>query len=198
MAVVSWWDEALEALSVEPFFAQMRIRSAGTGLEVCENLFNTYVRAVCGQQVNTVVAEKTALKVLDFAGDNPATRLAATELDELHALGLTVGKANALQGLARGFLEGRLTLEALSALDDAAAKERLVSVKGVGPWTADMVLIFGLNRPDVWAIGDFGLRKALAESPLADKDCSLWVPWRTAATWLLWRSRTAEPVRYGY
>ena len=60
MAIVTWWNEALEALSGEAYFLEARRRTAGQRLVACENLFNTYVRAVCGQQVNTAVAEKMA------------------------------------------------------------------------------------------------------------------------------------------
>ena len=88
------------------------------------------------------------------------------------------------------------TQPALESLDDAAVRARLTAVKGVGPWTADMVLIFGLNRPDVWAQTDFGLRKALEKTGLDAKDPQVWAPWRTAATWLLWQSLTATPVQY--
>ena len=94
------------------------------------------------------------------------------------------------------YVEGSFTAPALESLDDAAVRARLTAVKGVGPWTADMVLIFGLNRPDVWAQTDFGLRKALEKTGLDAKDPQVWAPWRTAATWLLWQSLTATPVQY--
>ena len=98
--------------------------------------------------------------------------------------------------LLQKYVEGSFTAPALESLDDAAVRARLTAVKGVGPWTADMVLIFGLNRPDVWAQTDFGLRKALEKTGLDAKDPQVWAPWRTAATWLLWQSLTATPVQY--
>lgn len=94
-------------------------------------------------------------------GDNAADALAGSSVDALRNLGLSQTKAGALVAIAQKYVEGSFTAPALEALDDAAVRARLTGVKGVGPWTADMVLIFGLNRPDVWAQTDFGLRKAL-------------------------------------
>lgn len=197
--LVSWWDEALEALSHEPYFAAARERTAGCGLLRCRSLFSTYVRAVCGQQVSTAAAEKTARSVFAFAGfddDRAAEPIARADAQALRALGLSQTKAQALSGLACGFVAGPLAREALARLDDAQVRDRLTALQGVGPWTADMVLIFGLNRPDVWVRTDFGLRKALEKTGLGQKDSSQWAPWRTAATWLLWQSLTSTPVQY--
>lgn len=92
MAIVTWWNEALEALSGEAYFLEARRKTAGQGLVACENLFNTYVRAVCGQQVNTAVAEKMAQSVFRYAGDkgdNAADALAGSSVDALRDLGLS-------------------------------------------------------------------------------------------------------------
>ena len=101
MAIVTWWNEALEALSGEAYFLEARRRTAGQGRVACENLFNTYVRAVCGQQVNTAVAEKMAQSVFGYAGDkgdNAADALAGSSVDALRNLGLSQTKAGALVG----------------------------------------------------------------------------------------------------
>lgn len=198
MAIVSWWNDALEALSSEPYFREAACRTQGTGLLVCENLFATYVRAVCGQQVSTAAAEKAARAVLAYAGaaEEPAAVLARSNPDELRSLGLSAMKAQALVSIARGYDEGSLRADALAGLEDDAVRARLTAFRGIGPWTADMVLIFGLNRTDVWAQKDFGLRKALKQTGLEHADSAAWAPWRTAATWLLWQSLTASPVQY--
>lgn len=137
-----------------------------------------------------------ALAVFGFAGDNAADALAGSSVDALRDLGLSQTKAGALVAIAQKYVEGSFTAPALEALDDTAVRSRLTAVKGVGPWTADMVLIFGLNRPDVWAQTDFGLRKALEMTGLGAKDPLTWAPWRTAATWLLWQRLTSTPVQY--
>lgn len=189
MAVVSWWQEAVDALGAEPFLRTMAQKSAPAGLAVCEDLFATYIRAVCGQQVSTVVAQKISGAVLDFAGSSsPAHAIASAGVEKLRSLGLSNAKAQALSAIARRYEDGALTAETLTGLEDDAVRERLTEIKGVGPWTADMVLIFGLNRPDVWAGRDYGLRKAIDAAGFADVDSLRWAPWRTAATWLFWRS----------
>ena len=138
MAIVTWWNEALEALSGEAYFLEARRRTAGQGLVACENLFNTYVRAVCGQQVNTAVSEKMAQSVFRYAGDkgdNAADALAGSSVDALRNLGLSQTKAGALVAIAQKYVEGSFTAPALEALDDAAVRARLTGVQGVGPWT---------------------------------------------------------------
>lgn len=97
-------------------------------------------------------------------------------------------------------MTGQLTPEALNPLTDAEILGRLDDLPGVGPWTAHMVMIFGLNRPDVFPVDDFGVKKAaeaLYGSVEKARELSeAWKPYRTAATWLLWRSRTQTPVQY--
>lgn len=135
MAIVTWWNEALEALSGEAYFLEARRKTAGQGLVACENLFNTYVRAVCGQQVNTAVAEKMAQSVFGYAGDrgdNAADALAGSSVDALRDLGLSQTKAGALVAIAQKYVEGSFTAPALESLDDAAVRARLTAVKGVG------------------------------------------------------------------
>ena len=123
MAIVTWWNEALEALSGEAYFLEARRKTAGKGLVACENLFNTYVRAVCGQQVNTAVAEKMAQSVFRYAGDkcdNAADALAGSSVDALRDLGLSQTKAGALVAIAQKYVEGSFTAPALEALDGGA------------------------------------------------------------------------------
>ena len=110
MAIVTWWNEALEALSGEAYFLEARRKTAGQGLVACENLFNTYVRAVCGQQVNTAVAEKMAQSVFGYAGDrgdNAADALAGSSVDALRDLGLSQTKAGALVAIAQKYVIAR-------------------------------------------------------------------------------------------
>lgn len=197
MARVAWWNVALEALARDPLLAPLCAQARERGLEANADLLATYVRAVCGQQVSTAAAEKTARKVLAFAGeDAPAAVLASASIQELADLGLSAAKAQAISWLAQGYLLGPLTREALAPLTDTAVRARLTALKGIGPWTADMVLIFGLNRPDVWAASDYGLRSAVAAKGLTMDIGNRFAPWRTAAGWLLWNERSRAPVQY--
>ncbi len=204
LKVVPWWDAALKHLTLEPRFACVIKESAGDGLWISRDLFRSMVRAVCGQQVSNAAAVRLSAAVIAAAKAKKKGTLAkgvlALKEKGLKACGLSPTKTAALLGLAHRFVKGRFTRKRLAKLDDEAILSQLQSVKGVGPWTAHMILIFGLNRPDVFASGDFGVKESF-RTLFGNLDTMLdvsnsWKPYRTAATWLLWRSRTPNPVRY--
>ena len=134
-----------------------------------------------------------------------AARVASTDLQALRQCGLSARKAEYLTDLAGHFTSGRLDPRAWTALDDEALIEALVDVKGIGRWTAEMFLMFHELRPDILPVDDIGVQKAIArhfnggdwlpkEALFAVAD--LWRPWRTVATWYLWRSLDPIPVEY--
>lgn len=204
LTVVSWWEDALDHLKSDSALAPLIEKSRGDGLMPCTDLFTAIVRAVCGQQVSNAAALKAKDRVLKAAEEaspgNYPLGIHTLGLEGLKGLGLSGAKQSALWNLAQGALTGTLTHEALSSLTDDEVLARLTAIKGVGPWTAHMILIFGLNRPDVFPVGDYGLRAA-GLKVFGNLDTMLsvstaWRPYRTAATWLLWRDRTGFAVRY--
>lgn len=204
LTVVSWWEDALDHLKSDSALAPLIEKSRGDGLMPCTDLFTAMVRAVCGQQVSNAAALKAKDRVLKAAEEaspgNYPLGIHTLGLEGLKGLGLSGAKQSALWNLAQGALTGTLTHEALSFLTDDEVLARLTAIKGVGPWTAHMILIFGLNRPDVFPVGDYGLRAA-GLKVFGNLDTMLsvstaWRPYRTAATWLLWRDRTGFAVRY--
>ena len=204
LKLVPWWDAALEHLASEPRFKAVIKKSNGDGLWISRDLFRSMIRAVCGQQVNNAAAVRLSQSVIRAAKEkkkgNLARGILALKAEGLKDCGLSPTKINALLGLAQGFVDNRFTRKKLSSLDDKAVLLELQSIKGVGPWTAHMILIFGLNRPDVFAAGDFGVKESF-RTLFGNVDTMLevsegWKPYRTAATWLLWRNRTPNPVRY--
>lgn len=126
----------------------------------------------------------------------------AASVETLRAAGLSGSKQRALHDLARRSLEGELpTLEEARGMDDEAIIEKLVRVRGIGRWTAEMFLIFTLGRPDVLPADDYGLRRGFqvafgtAEMPARDEVAGRgvrWAPYRTVASWYLWRA--LEPL----
>jgi len=119
--------------------------------------------------------------------------------------GLSRRKAEYCVDLARHFRDGLLREEEWAAMDDTAVIEDLVRVRGVGRWTAEMFLMFNLLRPDVLPLGDIGLQRAISlhyfDGEAADLDAvrelaASWAPWRSVATWYLWRSLDPVPVEY--
>lgn len=204
LKLVSWWEDALNHLKSDSALAPLIEKSRGDGLMPCTDLFTAMVRAVCGQQVSNAAALKAKDRVLKAAEEaspgNYPLGIHTLGLEGLKGLGLSGAKQSALWNLAQGALTGTLTHEALSSLTDDEVLARLTAIKGVGPWTAHMILIFGLNRPDVFPVGDYGLRAA-GLKVFGNLDTMLsvstaWRPYRTAATWLLWRDRTGFAVRY--
>lgn len=161
------------------------------------DVFATLARAITGQQISVLAAERIWQRLLDRLGRaTPAAVLAAGEPD-LAACGLTRRKAAALTAIAAG-------LEAGAAIPDS--REALLALPGVGPWTADMVAIFALGAPDVLPLADIGLHRAIAEHyGMARKDldpeglqrvAAPWRPWRSIAVWYLWRALDPVPVSY--
>jgi DNA-3-methyladenine glycosylase II len=114
---------------------------------------------------------------------------------------MSTAKVRYAKDLARRVASDELNLKSLSRRDDDRIVSELIAVDGIGRWTAEMFLIFKLGRPDVWAIGDLGLRNAVKRAyrmePTKDNLASVaepWRPWRSVASWYLWRSLALEPV----
>jgi DNA-3-methyladenine glycosylase II len=163
------------------------------------------VRTIVGQQLSTRAAQAIWLRLLAHFDGRPPTaeEILAADPEALRAAaGLSRAKTTYLRSLAEHVLDGSLELDRLEQLDDDAVLAELVAVKGIGEWSAHMFLMFQLNRPDVLAPGDLGIRRAiqiaceLAELPApADviRIAEPWRPYRTAACLYLWRSLDAVP-----
>jgi DNA-3-methyladenine glycosylase II len=163
------------------------------------------VRTICGQQLSTKAAQSIWLRLLEHFDGAPPTPEAILDADpeELRAAaGLSRAKVVYLRSLAEHVTSGALELDRLDQLDDAVVMAELVAVKGLGEWSAHMFLMFQLNRPDVLAPGDLGIRKGvqivyeLAELPSPAEVTHIaegWRPYRTTACRYLWRAIDATP-----
>jgi DNA-3-methyladenine glycosylase II len=132
-------------------------------------------------------------------------RIARFDREALAACGLSRRKVEYLVDLAGHFVDERIRPARWKKMDDEAVIGELVDVRGIGRWTAEMFLIFNLRRPDVWPVDDIGLQKAVAlhylggERPTPKalrKHGERHAPWRTVATWYLWRSLDPAVVQY--
>ena len=132
-------------------------------------------------------------------------RSSPTPKKRLHGAGLTRRKASYLRDIAIGFVSGTIDPDRWQSADDEAVTDDLLALRGVGRWTAEMVLIFHLQRPDVLPLADIGVRRAMGkhygdggtmgpEKVEAHAEC--WRPWRSVAVWHLWRSLDPLPVAY--
>ena len=164
------------------------------------------VRTIVGQQLSTRAAQSIWLRVLAHFGARPPTPREVLDADEEElraAGGLSRAKVGYLRSLAEHVLDGSLELDRLEQLDDDTVLSELVAVKGLGEWSAHMFLMFQLQRPDVLAPGDLGIRKAiqiaygLDHMPGPREVVELgerWSPYRTTACRYLWRSIDTAPV----
>jgi DNA-3-methyladenine glycosylase II len=171
------------------------------------DVYGALLRAITGQQLSVKAAQAIYGRLLArFDGRAPTPeQLLADDPDELRAAaGLSRAKVASLRSLAEHVLDGELELDRLTELDDAEVIRELVAVKGIGEWTAHMFLMFTLQRPDVLAIGDLGIRNAVMRAydlPAPPDAAALtelaepWRPHRTRACLYLWRSLRNEPLR---
>ncbi len=168
--------------------------------------FVTLARAIVGQQISIKAADALWTRLLEVAGKRPtpATVLRAG-VAGLREAGLSQRKAEYVQDLADHFGQRKVHPERWASMDDEAVISELVAIRGIGRWTAEMFLIFNLQRPDVLPLDDLGLLKAISlhyfsgepVSRFEAREVSLaWQPWRTVATWYLWRSLEPTPVQY--
>jgi DNA-3-methyladenine glycosylase II len=166
--------------------------------------YGALLRAIVGQQLSTKAARTIYLRVLDLfdgATPSPEQLLEAPE-EDLRGAGLSGRKTEYIRDLASHVLSGELELDRLDELGDEEVIEEIVAVRGLGQWTAEMFLIFHLERPDVLSGGDLGIRKAiqveygLAEMPPPARVIEIGEPWRphrSLASLYLWESLAAVP-----
>jgi DNA-3-methyladenine glycosylase II len=166
--------------------------------------YGALLRAIVGQQLSTKAARTIYGRVRDlFGGTTPTPEqlLEASE-EDLRGCGLSGRKVEYVRDLAAHVLSGELELERLGELADEEVVEEIVAVRGLGQWTAEMFLIFHLERPDVLSGGDLGIRKAvqleygLEEMPAPQRVLEIGEPWRphrSLASLYLWESLAAVP-----
>ena len=210
-----YWDRAVRQLSQSDPVLHGLIRAYPQyHLRRRSNAFTALARAIVGQQISVkaadavwrrfVTAADPGQSEVDFPEVAPTLVVALTP-DALRSAGLSQRKAEYMHDLARRFADGSLNPATWTTLDDEALIEALVAVKGIGRWTAEMFLMFHELRADVFPIADLGLQKAIRLHYAGDDALSLeemqalaesWRPYRSVATWYLWRSLDPLPVEY--
>jgi DNA-3-methyladenine glycosylase II len=174
--------------------------------------FTTLARSIVGQQISVKAADAVWGRLVQSCPQVSAQAILRRRQATLRACGLSERKVEYLRDLARHFHEGRVRMDELERLSDEQVIECLTDIHGIGRWTAEMFLIFNLLRPDVFPIDDLGLLKAIGrhyfegEAPAGllrgsgrEKVVRLgaaWAPYRSVATWYLWRSLDPVPVEY--
>jgi DNA-3-methyladenine glycosylase II len=223
-AVPPYWDEACKHLKrrdrvlkrLIPMFGEARLQSRG-------DAFTTLARSVVGQQISVKAAQSVwnkfaALAVSPKAGAQPGQvdgaslharvvpeLVVALETPALRAAGLSARKCEYLKDLALHFTEGRVHQDQWAAMDDESIIQELIAIRGIGRWTAEMFLMFHLLRPDILPLDDLGVLKGISVNYFSGEPVTraeardvaeAWTPYRSVATWYLWRSLDPVPVDY--
>jgi DNA-3-methyladenine glycosylase II len=201
-----YWQKASRALARDdPTMAALVRRYRGMSLVSRGDAFGTLARSIVGQQISVKAADAVWARFAAAVGTVSPAAVLAAGAGGLAGCGLSARKTEYLADLAAHFAGGRVDPERWTAMDDEAVIVELCDVRGIGRWTAEMFLIFNLLRPDVFPLDDLGLQKAVSlhyfagERPpkkaLAEFG-ERWRPWRSVATWYLWRSLDPLPVEY--
>lgn len=169
------------------------------------NPFSTLVKAIVGQQISIKAATAICQRLESLLGNLSTECYLAAKEDQLRQCGLSRPKIRYITNVAKALDSGSLTPSDWSTMSDEQIAKQLMSIKGIGRWTAEMFFIFHLHRPDILPLGDVGLVKAIKLYYGSGKELSnsemetiaqRWQPYRTVATWYLWRSLDPIPVQY--
>jgi DNA-3-methyladenine glycosylase II len=192
------WAEAIAHLRAIDEKWAARIDKVGPcRIEIRPDRFGTLVRAIIGQQISTKAARSIDQRLRDLAGDiHEPESLRKVGLDALRSVGLSGVKAQYILNLAEAVLSGSVPIHEFHEWEDEAIVASLTSIKGIGPWTAEMFLVFCLGRLDVISPGDLGIRVGIKNHHGLDamptpKQCRELTescrPYRSIAMWYLWR-----------
>ncbi|MGI8923783.1 MAG: DNA-3-methyladenine glycosylase family protein [Fimbriimonadales bacterium] len=195
MRIVPWAKASHRFLSKDELLANVVIEEGPPTIGLPSHPFSILIESIAGQQLSGKAADAIFARVQAAAGEISPERLLASEEALSGSCGLSRAKTGTILALSRAAVDG-FDLNHLNGAPDEQVYERLTEFKGVGPWTAEMFMIFGLGRQDVMSPGDLGLRRGLKAAygledvptikesgPLFER----WRPYRSAACWYLWK-----------
>ncbi|WP_269496136.1 DNA-3-methyladenine glycosylase family protein [Castellaniella sp. S9] len=203
----AYWDRACEHLMRRDRILRKLIPAFGDeSIAPRRSPFATLARIVIGQQISPALGRDLWGRLVRDCGADPSPAcIAAFDEASLHAMGLSRRKAQYLLDLAGYFQADGGEADCWDGMDDAAVIAELCTIRGVGRWSAEMFLIFNLGRPDVLPLDDTALLKAISRHYFSGEPVSrfearevaqAWAPWRTVASWYLWRSMEAAAIEY--
>ena len=202
--IPDYWEDAKAHLRrVDPVMDRVIQAHEDPPLRSKQNVFKTLVHSIVGQQISAKAADAVWKRILTLVGDVSPSSILKHSPNALRSVGLSGRKVEYIVGLATD--APWITTHAWMESDDNDVTERLLAIRGIGPWTVQMVLIFSLLRPDQLPLGDIGVIRAVeqlyADGARLTKDevakiAAPWAPSRTVGTWYLWRHLDAEPVEY--
>jgi len=204
--IPGYWKQATQELAKrDEVMHKLILCFKGDVLRSHGDAFTTLARSIVGQQISVKAAESVWQKVVTTVSEITPHAVHDIGKDVLRSCGLSQRKVVYLQDLSMHFISKDLNETTWQKMDDEALIFELTRMKGIGRWTAEMFLIFHMLRPDVLPMNDLGLKRALsmhynANQPISELKIrtisELWKPWRSVATWYLWRSLDPLPVEY--
>ena len=205
-----YWDEACKHLGKRDRVMRKLIPQFGEGrLQSRGDAFTTLARSIVGQQISVKAAQSVWDRFVALVKEQ-STRLTpasvlALDTPTMRSAGLSARKVEYLSDLAQHFESGSVHVRQWQQMDDEAIIEELIAIRGIGRWTAEMFLIFHLMRPNVLPLDDLGLLKGISLNYFSGEPVSraearevgdAWAPFRSVATWYIWRSLDPLPVDY--
>ncbi len=204
--VPEYWDEACRHLSrrdrvmrkLIPTFGEARLQTRG-------DAFTTLARSIVGQQISVKAAQAVWDRFAALTDEMQPAAVLALDVSAMRGAGLSARKAEYLRDLAQHFADGQVHVHQWQQMDDESIIDELVAIRGIGRWTAEMFLIFHLMRPNVLPLDDIGLLRGISVNYFSGEPVSraearevgdAWAPYRSVATWYIWRSLDPLPVDY--
>ena len=200
-----YWSQACAELCVkDPVLAKVIKKYPEPILTSKGDLFSTLIRSIVGQQISVLAADAVWGRFSALVGEISPELILKPTPEALKNCGLSARKVEYIRGISETWTKEYAEID-WEVLSDDEVKRKLIALRGVGPWTAEMILMFSLLRPDVFPIDDIGAIRAIeniynggevmSKEDLLDQ-AENWAPWRTVATWFLWRTIDDEPVEY--
>jgi DNA-3-methyladenine glycosylase II len=205
-----YWTRAKRALATsDATLARIIAAHPRVMLKSRGDAFTTLARSIVGQQISVKAADAVWGRFCTCCGELTPRSVLRRRATTLRGCGLSERKVEYIRDLCAHFISGRVDPARFAEQDDETIIADLTDIRGIGRWTAEMFLIFNLLRPNVLPLDDLGLLKAVSLHyldgvPTTGRDgrarvealAAGWAPWRSVATWYLWRSLDPVPVEY--
>ena len=201
-----YWSDACQHLMLRDRVMNKLIpQFPGVSLQSRGDPFTTLVRSVIGQQISVKAADAVWARFAALMPTMTPAHLLRLNVDAMRAAGLSARKVEYLVDLALHFDNAQLGPDDWAHMDDEAIVKQLVAIRGIGRWTAEMFLIFHLQRPNVLPLDDVGLIRGISQGyfsgdPVSRSEArevaAAWSPFCSVATWYIWRSLDPVPVAY--
>lgn len=205
-AAPDYWTAACDHLMKKDRVMRRLVpKFIGASIETRGEPFVTLARSVVGQQISVKAAQSVWDRFSALMNTVNPRAVSKLTVEDMRAAGLSGRKVEYIKDLADYFQTGKVSVKQWDAMEDEAIIAELIAIRGIGRWTAEMFLMFYLRRPDVLPLDDVGLLNGISKLYFSDEPVSrsevrdlarAWEPYRSVATWYIWRSLDPDPVAY--